>query len=361
MPPADAGTRNTITGCEGGEVRATFRKCFVVPVLLALSVAPLPAAAQQTVKWKLLSSWAAGTLPQKLVEQFGERVRAMSGGRLAIEVLPAGSVVAPPESLDALSAGVIDAQQGGTAYFVTKDAAFSVLGDLQGAWDNPLQAWGWLEQGGGLALARELYARYNAHFVTGVWYGVESLVSKKPLRTLADFKGLKIRAPVGMGQDIFRALGAAPVNLPGSEVYTALERGVVDASDWGTLSMNQELGYHKLAKYPMYPGFHSMPMNDLAVNAKKWAALPDDLKAVVEVAARDLCREMVQRHLTEDLKVAREAKSLGFEPVDLPAAQRQRFREVARGVWAQYAGRSAMARRIHDSQLAWLQQLGMLQ
>jgi TRAP-type mannitol/chloroaromatic compound transport system substrate-binding protein len=334
---------------------------FVLPALLAALLLPPPAAAQQAVKWKLLTSWAAGTLPQKLVEQFGDKVKAMSGGRLLIEVLPAGSVVAPPESLDALSAGVIDAQQGGTAYFVGKDAAFSVLGDLQGAWDHPLQAWGWLEQGGGLPLARELYAKYNAHFVTGVWYGVESLVSKKPLRTLADFKGLKIRAPVGMGQDIFKSLGAAPVNLPGSEVYTALERGVVDASDWGTLSMNQELGYHKLAKYPMYPGFHSMPMNDLAVNAKKWAALPDDLKAIVEVAARDLCREMVQRHLADDLRVAEQAKSLGFEPVDLPAAERRKFREAARAVWAQYAGRSPMAKRIHDSQLAWLKQLGLLQ
>ncbi len=339
----------------------TSRMGVLAAALLGLLLAPLPTAAQQTVKWKLLTSWAAGTVPQKLVEQFGEKVRAMSAGRLVIEVLPAGSVVAPAESLDALSAGVIDAQQGGTAYFVTKDAAFSVLGDLQGAWDNPLQAWGWLEQGGGLALAQELYARYNAHFVAGVWYGTESLVSKKPLRTMADFKGLKIRAPVGMGQDIFRALGAAPVNLPGSEVYTALERGVVDASDWGTLSMNQELGYHKLARYPTYPGFHSMPMNDVAVNARKWAALPDDLKAVVEVAARDLCREMVQRHLADDLRVVREARSLGFEPVDLPAAERQRFREVARGVWAQYASRSPMARRMHDSQLAWLRRLGLLQ
>lgn len=339
----------------------TSRMGVLAAALLGLLLAPLPTAAQQTVKWKLLTSWAAGTVPQKLVEQFGEKVRAMSAGRLVIEVLPAGSVVAPAESLDALSAGVIDAQQGGTAYFVTKDAAFSVLGDLQGAWDNPLQAWGWLEQGGGLALAQELYARYNAHFVAGVWYGTESLVSKKPLRTMADFKGLKIRAPVGMGQDIFRALGAAPVNLPGSEVYTALERGVVDASDWGTLSMNQELGYHKLARYPTYPGFHSMPMNDVAVNARKWAALPDDLKAVVEVAARDLCREMVQRHLADDLRVVREARSLGFEPVDLPAGERQRFREVARGVWAQYASRSPMARRMHDSQLAWLRRLGLLQ
>lgn len=335
-------------------------RAFVAALLCVPLCAPLGAWAQTPIKWKLLTLWAAGTLPQKLNEQFAERVKAMSGGRLVIEVLPGGSVVAPTESLDALQAGVIDAQQGGTAYFTTKDAAFSLLGDLQGGWDNPTQAQQWLEYGGGKDLARELYRKYNAFFVTGVWYGTESVLSKKPVRTLADFKGMKVRAPVGMGQDIWKALGASPVNLPGSEVYTALERGVVDASDWGTLAMNQDLGYHKLAKYPSYPGFHSMPMGDLAVNLKKWNALPDDLKQIVEVAGRDLVREMVQRHAIDDQRIARDAGKLGFEPFDLPAAERQKFREVARGVWTTYAGRSPMARKVLDSQLAFMRDLALI-
>ncbi|MEI7970117.1 MAG: TRAP transporter substrate-binding protein [Betaproteobacteria bacterium] len=336
-------------------------KVFARISLLCLALAlPQAGHAQTPVRWKLLSSWAAGTVPQKVVEAFAERVRVMSAGRLVIEVLPAGSVVAPTESLDALQAGVIDAQQGGTAYFTTKDAAFSVLGDLQGAWDDPGQAQAWMEYGGGRELARELYRKYNAYFVTGVWYGVESVLSKKPVRSLADFRGMKIRAPVGMGQDIWKALGAAPVNLPGSEVYTALERGVVDASDWGTLSMNQDLGYHKLAKHPSFPGFHSMPMNDLAVNLKKWNALPDDLKAIVDAAGHELAREMMQRHAVDDLKVARDAKSLGFEPFNLSAEERRRFRDVAQKVWAQYAARSEMAKKIHESQIVFLRLVGQL-
>ncbi len=315
---------------------------------------------QQVIKWKMMSLWGAGTLPQKLNEAFAERVKQMSAGRLEIEALPGGSIVAPTESLDAVSSGVLDAQQGGTGYWPGKDAAFSLLSDLQGAWENPRQAQEWLEYGGGKELARELYARYNVYFVTGVWYGTECLVSKKPLRTLADFKGLKLRAPVGMGQDIFARLGAAPVNLPGSEVYTALERGVVDASDWGTLSMNEELGYHKLAKYPSYPGFHSMPMGDVAVNMKRWNALPEDLKLIVEVAARDFSREMVELNGLEDIRVAREAKKRGIEPIDLSPQERRKFRELARQIWSQYAGRSPMAQRVYDSQIRFLQQLGLL-
>ena len=307
-----------------------------------------------------MSLWGAGSLPQKLDEAFTERVKAMSGGRLIIEALPGGSIVAPTESLDAVSSGVLDVQQGGPGYWTGKDAAFSLLGDLQGGWQNPQQAQQWIEYGGGKELVQELYARYGVHFVGGVWYGTESLVSKKPIRGLADFAGVKIRAPVGMGQDIFKRLGAAPVNLPGSEVYTALERGVVDASDWSTLSMNQDLGYHKLARYPIYPGVHSMPMSDVAVNQKRWDELSPDLKAIVEVAVHDLSREMVQRNALEDERVAADAKTLGFEPVNWSAEERGKFRAVAREVWKDYAGRSEMAKRVYDSQIAFLTRLGLL-
>ena len=218
----------------------------------------------------------------------------------------------------------------------------------------------WMVTGGGLALARELYARYNVFFVGPVWYGTESLVSKKPIRKLEDFKGVKIRAPQGLGQDIFQKLGAAPVNLPGSEVYTALERGVIDASDWGTLSMNQDLGYHKLAPYPLYPGYHSMPLADFAVNMNTWNALPDDLKVIVEEEVGRFSSEMVVRNRAADEMVLAQADELGFEAIDLSREERRKFREIAREVWKEYAQRSEMAQRVYDSQVAFLQKLNLL-
>ncbi|MCC7547821.1 MAG: TRAP transporter substrate-binding protein [Burkholderiales bacterium] len=317
-------------------------------------------ASQPVIQWKMQSLWQSGTLPQELFERFTRQVKDASGGRLSIDALAVNSVVASPESLDAVSAGVLDGQHSGSAYFTGKDAAFALIGDPQGAFDNPYQMQTWLEYGGGKELARELYANYGVHYVGGVWYGVESLVSKKALRTLEDFKGVKIRAPQGMSGEIFAKLGAAPVQLPGSEVYTALERGVVDASDWGTLSMNDELGYHKLAKYPNYPGFHSMPMGDVAINKPKWEALPADLKAIVEAAAHDFATAMIQRNYLADTAIAVDAARRGFEPIDLGPAERQRFREVAREVWKEYAARSPMAQKVYDSQIAFLQRLGLL-
>lgn len=318
------------------------------------------APAAPAFKWKMQSYWQSGTLPQELFERFARRAGEITGARLQIDALPVNSVVAPPESLDAVAAGVLQGHNGGPAYFTGKDAAFALIGDPQGAFDTPYQMQMWMEYGGGNELARELYAQYNVHFVGGVWYGQECLVSKRPLRTLADFKGLKIRAPQGMSGEIFSLLGAAPVQLPGSEVYTALERGVVDASDWGTLSMNDDLGYHKLAKYPSYPGFHSMPMGEISFNKSLWDSLPADVRAALEAATYQFAREMIQRNYLADRRIAVEADKRGFEPIDLPPEERQRFREIARGVWKTYAARSPMAQRVYDSQIEFLKQLGLL-
>ncbi len=312
------------------------------------------------IVWKAQSLWQAGTLPHQIFEEFAQRVTEHSGGRLQIDALPLNSIVSSTESLDAVGAGILQAHHSGTTYFTGKDAAFALLGDLQGGFETPAQMRQWMETGGGLALTRELYARYNAYFVGGVWYGAESLVSKKPIRKLSDLKGVKLRAPQGIGQDIFLLLGAAPVNLPGSEVYTALERGVVDASDWGTLSMNEDLGYHKLAPYPMYPGYHSMPMADFAVNMDQWNALPEDLKKLVEAEVAQFATEMVERNKAADEAVLARADELGFEAIDLPSEERRKFRELARGVWEKYAAQSPMARRVYDSQVAFLKQIDLL-
>ena len=335
-------------------------KIFVFLVAMVSIESAALAAEPAPIKVKMMALWQAGTLPFIVFEQFATDVKTKSQGRLIIEPLPAGSVVAPAEALDTVTSGVLDAEYGCGGYAAGKEPALALLTDPQGAFDSPEQMSQWMEQGGGLQLARETYQRFKIHYIAGTWYGKESLVSKKPLRGIADFKGLKIRAPVGIGQDIFKRLGAAPVNIPGSEVYTSLERGVVDASDWSTLSMNHELGYHKLAKYPTYPGFHSMGMAEIAMNMTKWNTLPDDLKLLLEKAVKEFSRNLVSRSLAEDERIAQQAKTLGFEPIAWSEGERRKFRAVAREVWKQYAARSAMAKNVNDSQVAFLKKAGLL-
>lgn len=336
-------------------------KPFVVFLVVLLTDSHLATAADAApFKMKMMALWQAGTMPFKVFEQFAADVKTKSNGRLLIEPLPAGSVVAPAEALDAVSSGVLDASYGCGGYASGKEPALALLNDPQGAFNSPQQMAQWMEQGGGLQIAREVYRKFNVFFVAGTWYGKESLVSKRPLRGIADFKGLKIRAPVGIGQEIFKRLGAAPVNIPGSEVYTSLERGVVDASDWSTLSMNHELGYHKLAKYPTYPGFHSMGMQEIAVNIKKWNTLPDDLKTLLENSAKQFSTQLVARSEAEDERVAQQLKALGVEAVNWSLEERGKFRTIAREVWAEYGARSPLAKKVNESQIAFLKKAGLL-
>ncbi len=343
-------------------VKTTERRAFLRGVAggAAALATPYIIAQPAPIKWKMQSLWQAGTLPHRLFEGFCANVAKRSNGKLLIEAKPVNSIVAAAESFDAVAAGVLDGQHSGPAYNTGKDAAFALMSDLSGGYANVAQMQEWMDKGGGLQLSRSIYGKYGVHFVAGVWWNYESLPSKKPLRSIDDFKGLKLRVPQGVGQDIFKQLGAAPVNIPGSDIYTALERGVIDATDWGTLSMNQDLGFHKFCKYPIYPGIHSMPMSDVAVNANKWKALPPDLQSNVEAATRDFARDMAAQMDDADKKIAAQAKQLGFEPVAWDDKERRRFRAVAMQVCATYAKRSDNARKVFDSQLALLKTKGLL-
>lgn len=324
------------------------------------AAATTPARAQAATKWKMQSMWQAGTINQKVFEDFCVRVKAMSNNRLDIEALAVGTIVAYTETLDAMQNGILDAHQSGGPYFSGKEPALGLIGDLNGGYDNPYQMQMWFEYGGGLELAREIYKKFNIHYVGPVWWGVESVPAKKPLRTLADFKGIKMRVPEGLGAEVWRRAGAGVVTLPGSEVYTALERGVIEATDWGTLGMNQDLGYHKIAGFPLYPGFHSMPSAEIAVALPKWNALSKDMQIMLEVATRDFARDMIQRVAVEDYKAAEAAKAQGIELINWSAEERLKFRKLAQEAWADWAKKSPMAKRVYDSQMAFLKRLQLL-
>jgi TRAP-type mannitol/chloroaromatic compound transport system substrate-binding protein len=359
-PEEHEGSRGEETA-RGREAMIGRRKLGKVAALGAAAVAAPSVARAQTVhKWKVQSLWQAGTINQKVFEDFAKRVKEASGGRIEVEPLPVGQIVAYSETLDAITNGILDGHHSGGPYFSGKEPALALLGDLNGGFENPYQMQMWFEYGGGLELARDAYKRFNIYYVGPVWWGVESIPAKKPLRTIADFKGVKMRVPEGLGAEIWRRAGAGVVTLPGSEVYTALDRGVIEATDWGTLGMNNDLGYHKIAKYPLYPGFHSMPAAEVAINMAKWNALSPDLKVLFEIAVRDFARDMVQRVAMEDIKVMEGAKAAGVDPIDVGPAERRKFRELAQQAWADWAKKSPAAQKVYDSQTAFLKKIGLL-
>jgi TRAP-type mannitol/chloroaromatic compound transport system substrate-binding protein len=148
--------------------------------------------------------------------------------------------------------------------------------------------------------------------------------------------------------------------MGGSEIFTGLETNVINLSDWTSLSQNRAQGFFRVAKFAMFPGFHSCGALDIAVNMRRWNELPPDLQAIVTMATRDFCRDQIQDNELQDYTAAAELPAEGVTLIDLPAEERRKFRELSRTVWADWGKRSPLAQQALASQEKFLKLLNLL-
>ena len=252
---------------------------------------------QKVYKWKMVTTWpknfpGLGTAPEK----FAEMVDEMSNGRLKIKVYGGNDLVPPFEVFDAVSRGTAEMGHGAAYYWKGKIPA-SVLFATYPFGLNAQELNGWLHYGGGLELWRELYEPFNlvpyAGGNTGVqmggWYNRE-------INSLDDLKGLKIRMP-GLGGEVISRAGAEAVNIPGGELFTSMQTGVIDATEWVGPANDLAFSFHQVAKYYYYPGWQEPgPALEIIVNKDKLETLPADLQAIVEVAARAASTDMLDNY-----------------------------------------------------------------
>lgn len=302
----------------------------------------------------------AESVPGKAFLAFTRDCEEMSGGRLKIEAFTSASVVKSVETFDAASTGILDGDMTGAAYLSGKDPAFQAFGDLLGGYDTPDQMVAWLEIGGGREIADPLYERFGMHMV-GFWGDItESLVATKPIRGLADLEDWKFRCPPGMQTEIFAKLGAKPVVMDFGEVFTALQTGVVDGADAATLATNNSLGLYEIAKFTTYPGFHSMPLDHLAINIDKWNELPDDLKRIIEVALQRCQFQRMMLTRVANAETARMLAAEGVELIDWPAGERRAYREAAQAVWQEWATKTPASEQAFTSSMDFMKRIGVL-
>lgn len=311
--------------------------------------------------FKFQSSDPSGDKNFQVQKAWTERVEKMSGGRIDIDLLPVGAVVKHTETLDAIKMGVIDGHITATGYFSGKDPAFGLIGNMVGAWSDTRQLLQYINYGGGYELMTELYAPYGVKYIGGSTTGVEAFVSKVPLNGVDDLKGLKLRAPEGLVQQVFAAAGASPVNLPGSEVFTGLSKGVIDAADYTVFSTNHKAGMNDVATHPVQPGFHSLPTIDISMSQKKWDKLPAELQEIMTVSVRDFAQDMTTQLRIADQKAVKEARANPDITIhDWSAEERKKFRSIAMGEWAKYAERSPNAKKVYESITTYLKDADLL-
>jgi len=261
------------------------------------------------VTLKLATSWPAHfPIMGTGVDTFAKRCFELSAGSLEIKVFPKNILVPALQVFDSCSAAQIDAFHSGVYYWKGKNSAFSIFGGMPlGLTSEEMITW--LKFGGGYELWREMYGRYNLYPLIGGTTGPQmGGWFKKEIKTLADLKGLKMRIP-GLGGEVMKKLGVNPVLLPAGEIYTALERGTIDATEWVGPALDRMMGFDKAADY-YYTGWHEPgSILEITFNKARWEKLSDEHRAIITAASEEMTGNMLQEFRYKNAKAFKELPS----------------------------------------------------
>ncbi|ETW14236.1 TRAP dicarboxylate family transporter DctP subunit [Roseivivax marinus] len=327
----------------------------------ALAGALTTAAVAQDYSLRFQSSDPAGNANFILQQEWAKDVAERTDGAVEVELLPVETIVAHSETQDAVAAGIIDGHFTDTSYFAGRDPAFGLIANPVGAWSSPQQMFDFMENGGGKELMNEMLEPYGLHFIGATTPGLESFLSKVPLEGVEDLEGLKMRAPEGMVQNVFAAAGATPVNLPGSEVFTSLDKGVIDAADYSVFSTNHQQGMHDVATHPVYPGFHSMPLVEVSINKDTWDSMPAEIQEALEASVLDWAQMQVETLSERDEAAVEEAEANPEITVhNWPEEERARFRSIAQTEWEKAADASENSKKVYETLTSYLRDEGLM-
>ena len=313
----------------------------------------------QTVNLRFQSTWPAKDIFHEYANDYATKVNAMSGGRLKVEVLPAGSVVKAFDMLDAVSSGTLDGGHGVLAYWYGKSPALALWGSgpAYGMDANTLLAWN--QYGGGQQLLNEIYNDLKLDVVSFPYGPMPTQPLgwfKKPIAKADDLKGLKYRT-VGLSIEIFTDMGASVQALPGGEIIPAMDRGVLDAAEFNNASSDRILGFPDVSKVNMLQSFHqSSEQFEIIFNKKKFNSLPADLQAIlsygVQAASADMSWKAIDRYSKDFAELQTKDKVKFYAtPKSILIAQLNAWDKII----AAKSSTDPMFKKVLDSQKAFAQ------
>ena len=299
-------------------------------------------------RWRMSDPWG-GLLFHELAVHFADSVEAASGGRLKIKPFQTGAIVPAMETFDAVAKGTLDVGHAWPGYWKGKNEAFVLFASVPFGLDY--EGYNiWYYERGGKEMMTELYGRYNlVGFFCGNTGQELGIHSNKRAAKMEDFKGMKIRT-VGWYMDILTRLGASVTPLPGSEIYLALERGIIDACEYSSPAINMPMGFHEITKYVIEPGVHQPSCQcDLFINKDRWNELPDDLKAIVEICAKET--QLWGYHWMENLNIkALETMGKKVEYVMMDDQALIEFAKTSHAYLEELKGKNPDVKKILNSQ-----------
>jgi len=336
---------------------------FIRTAFLAVSVSALATAAQGET-FSIQTSFNAGDFStQYLTETWLPKLKERTDGRVEIQLTPNGSVVPARETPEAVAAGVLDGDFTSVNYFAGLEPAYAIMGDLISGYDTPEQMLAFCKDGGGEAVmqkAADAVTGGEVHVVACGPYSREALPARVPIRTFEDLASKKIRSPEGLAAAVFQAAGASPLSIPFSEVFGALEKGIVDAADASAYVNNDATGLHDVAPYPLYPGIHSMPSMQFTINKEKWEALSEADRTALRDWWYEAMFAMAAEVTKKDAELAtRDSASDKIEVINWAQADRDKLRVVARQQWEEFAKKSELAQEALDAHIGYMREIGL--
>jgi TRAP-type mannitol/chloroaromatic compound transport system substrate-binding protein len=315
----------------------------------ALLAAPAMTKAQPAVRWRCTSG-----VPRALDVIFGgaeavaQRVSDATGGRFQITVAPVGEIVPLPQAADAVMAGTVESAHIWTGWYMGKEPTW-VFGSTIPFGLNQRQHNAWWKRGGGATMFNDWLRPHGVQFIMagnsgaqmGGWF-------RREVRTAADVRGLKIRIP-GLPGQIWHAAGAVPQMIPPADIYSALERGAIDAAEWVGPHDDERLGFHRIARFYYYPGWHegSGTMGFL-VNNRVWEALPADYRFILTAAAHEANLATMAHYDVYNELALRRLVAGGTQLREFPRPLLETLWDHAQAIYADLSRASADFKRFYE-------------
>ncbi|MBN2871163.1 MAG: TRAP transporter substrate-binding protein [Campylobacterales bacterium] len=311
-------------------------------------------APHKKVTLRLATSWPAGfPIMGTGIERFAERVKAASGGSLIIKVYPKETLVPALAVFDAASTGEIDAFHSGPYYWKGKNSAFALFsGTPFGLTAEEISSW--MLFGGGMELWRDMYGKHNLYPLLGGNTNVQmGGWFRKPIRSLEDLKGLKMRVP-GIGGEVFSRLGVNPVLLAAGDIYPSLERGMIDATEWVGPALDLQMGFHKVAKY-YYSGWHEPgSVLELTFNKQVWESLSPQHQAILQIASEEMSNRMALEFHSANIKALKEMDGLGVKIASFPDDVNRAAKKALDAYLSEESARNPDFKRVFSNMQSYL-------
>ena len=313
----------------------------------------IKSAKEEKYNWRLVTSWpknypGLGMAPERIADL----VEEMSDGQMKITVYGAEEQVPAFGVFDAVSSGSHQMGHSGGYFWKGKVPAAQFFTSVPfGLTADEINAW--VNRGGGLELWREIYEPFNIYPIPAGNTGTQMFGwFNKEINSLEDIKGLKMRIP-GIGGEVLKEAGGIPVTLPGGELFTALQTGVIDATEWVGPYNDLTFGFHQAAKYYYYPGWHEPgPMLELLINIDAWNSLPNHLQVIIETATKAVNQDMLDEYLAKNNQALTELIEVhGVELRKLPDDVIEEFRKIANKILDDLAKEDEVISKVYDSYL----------